>query len=259
MQDVGQSLWSHSFITHLLAGGHTWSVQAPQSKPGTLGGSDAHATSMQIVAAAPAKSRGVTRTSVAGRIRVDRSANACSLASVSAYRAPAPPGPERQPDVRELTMRTLGTFAMGVWSGLAVIFGLVLAAAAHWAPGPGFDSGTAVRTILVATPVTAVLAAVLVALSDEQLRYVVRVEEGILEITKRRAFRRTELQKFSLRDIARVEVDDHGEDHIATFIHSGKTATPVFVTVHGDQARRVEAFLDDAIATWRAFTVKPEP
>lgn len=173
---------------------------------------------------------------------------------MSAYRAPASREPEPPRDVREFTIRRHGTFAMVVWSGLAVVSGAVIAAGLWWGTAPGFDRVGAMRILLVGTLVTAVFAVLLVALEDEQLRFVARVEDGVLEVTKRRLFRRPEVREFRLSEISGVSVDDHGEDHVATFIHCGKDATPVFVTVQGHDARRVEAFLDAGVTAWRDFT-----
>lgn len=183
----------------------------------------------------------------------------CTLVRVSAYRTASPSGPEPPRDVRELTLRRLGTIALVSWTGLAVISGAVIAAALRWGTGPDFDVAHGMRLVFIGTVLTTAFAALLVVLSDEKLRFVVRVEDGVLEVTKRRVLRRTDHRSFHLRDVARVSVDEHGEDHVAVYLHFGKKTTPVFVTLIGDDARRVEAFLDSGVAAWRAFTALPEP
>ena len=102
---------------------------------------------------------------------------------MSAY-GPAPSERERPKDVRELTIRTLGTFAMVIWCGLALVSGAVIAAAVRWAtPNHTFDMAVAMRTVGIGTVAVTALAALLVALSDEQLRFVVRVDDGILAVS----------------------------------------------------------------------------
>lgn len=173
---------------------------------------------------------------------------------MSAYRA-APA--ERPEDVRELTMHTVGAFGVAVWTGFVVVAGVAIAAAVWGGARPDYDLAGALRTIFAVTLAAAALVAALVALLDERLRFVVRVGTGVLEVSRGRALRRAQARSFALRDVTRFAVDEHGEDHVAVFVHAGAKATPVFVTVHGDDARRVEAFLDEGLHAWREGGVEP--
>lgn len=64
---------------------------------------------------------------------------------VSAYRAAPPPEPVRPRDVRTLRIPTLGMLTLAVWVGLALVTGVVIAAALHWSAPPGTDTGHALR------------------------------------------------------------------------------------------------------------------
>lgn len=150
---------------------------------------------------------------------------------------------------RRLVMSPLGAFGIGVWCGLTLVTGAVIIAA--WAGGsrePVRLSGilTGVGVTLGATLLVGVILWVL----DPAFAFVARIDDGLLVIETRPRFGRAESRTFAFRDIVEVSVDEHGEDDVATFVSTKKKTHAVFVTRIGDDARRVQAFVEEAIAAW---------
>ena len=89
---------------------------------------------------------------------------------------------------------------------------------------------------------------------DLRVTFTARIEDGLLQIDERRVVGTRKHRSFAFRDVDRVFVDEHGEDLVAAFIQIKKKDHVAFATRVGDDARRVEAFLDDGLAAWRTFT-----
>lgn len=172
---------------------------------------------------------------------------------MSAYRAPPAPEPERPKDVRRLAVARLGAFGIGVWSGFFLVSGVILAGFWHW-----LAKEPIARSLLIevwgGVAVAPVVTALFLAALDQRVTLTARIEDGLLQIDEREFIGRRKHRSFAFRDIDRVFVDEHGEDLVAAFIRIGKKDHVAFATRMSDDARRVEAFVDEGIDAWRAFT-----
>lgn len=161
---------------------------------------------------------------------------------MSAYRN-LPPARE----VRRLVKAPLGAFGISVWCGLVVVTGALLALLMAYGVKPAREpSGLVVGTLVITT-----IVGVLLWLFDVPVVLVARIDEGVLEVSERRRIGRSGHRTFELRRIASVLVDEHGEDHVATYLQlEKKEKHAIFVTRIGDDARQVQAFVEEAIQAW---------
>lgn len=172
---------------------------------------------------------------------------------MSAYRAPPAPEPERPKEVRRLVIGQLGTFGIGIWSGLFFVMGAVCVGCWQWANHEPISPRLVIE-MWAGVAAIPLITALLLAATDLRVTFTARIEDGVLQIDERRFVGGRKHRSFAFRDIDRVFVDEHGEDLVAAFIRIGKKDHVAFATRIGDDARRVETFLDEGIAAWRSFT-----
>lgn len=166
---------------------------------------------------------------------------------MSAYRDPV-----RPQDDRCLVMAALGTFGIAVWCGFVLISGALLTAMLSYVD-KALREPRIVASLVGGTLATAAVLGVLLWLFDVPVLLVARMDEGVLEVGQRRRVGRSEQRSFELGQIMSVTVDEHGEDHVATILQvKKKEKHAIFVTRIGDDARKVQAFVEEAVEAWHA-------
>ena len=161
-----------------------------------------------------------------------------------------------------MTIARIGVFGAVVWSLFIVLMGAALIGSYHAAAKEGIPKQAAILTAAI-TAVALLLFNVLVYLFETQLTLIAKIEAGTLEVIHGRRIGTRKARTFAFENLEGASVEDFGEESIAAVLHvkakkKKEREIPIFPTVIGDDARKVVAFVQDALTSWRALTSKSE-
>src|SRR5438046_4031204 len=150
-----------------------------------------------------------------------------------------------------MKIASIGVFGTSVWAGLTVIMGGTVLLSIH----VGAKEGLVAKTAILVSALTAACVVVVVLaiyLFDTQLTLVASIEKGTLDVAMGSRVGSSKKRLFAFDELESASVEDHGEDNVAAVLHTRKEEPiPIFPTRIGDDARRVVAFVEDALAAWR--------